>query len=109
MCGPPYMLFNAGKFDYLSFACKNNSLSSNVYVNPDLNIINQHDNIKDLGILMSSDCSFEKHILSRGDQPFFSIVLIVLYNSSLERSHPKASKTGFIFVVGPILKILHHF
>ena len=43
---------------------KNNSLSSNVYVNPDLNIINQHDNIKDLGILMSSDCSFEKHILS---------------------------------------------
>ena len=58
------MLFNAGKFDYLSFACKNNSLSSNVYVNPDLNIINQHDNIKDLGILMSSDCSFEKHILS---------------------------------------------
>ena len=58
------MLFNASKFDYLSFACKNNSLSSNVYVNPDLNIINQHDNIKDLGILMSSDCSFEKHILS---------------------------------------------
>ena len=56
------MLFNASKFDYLSFACKNNSLSSNVYVNPDLNIINQHDNIKDLGILMSSDCSFEKHI-----------------------------------------------
>ena len=44
------MLFNASKFDYLSFACKNNSLSSNVYVNPDLNIINQHDNIKDLGI-----------------------------------------------------------
>ena len=58
------MLFNASKFDYLSFACKNNSLSSNVYVNPDLNIINQHDNINDLGILMSSDCSFEKHILS---------------------------------------------
>ena len=52
------MLFNASKFDYLSFACKNNSLSSNVDVNPDLNIINQHDNIKDLGILMSSDCSF---------------------------------------------------
>ena len=45
------MLFNANKFDYLSFACKNNSLSSNVYVNLDLNIINQHDNIKDLGIL----------------------------------------------------------
>ena len=57
---------NASKFGYLSFACKDNSLSSNVYVNPDLNIINQHDNIKDLGILllMSSDCSFEKHILS---------------------------------------------
>ena len=46
------------------FACKNNLLSSNVHVTPDLTIINQHDNIKDLGILMSSDCSFEKHILS---------------------------------------------
>ena len=58
------MLFHASKFDYISFACKNNFFSSNVYVNPDLNIINQHDNVKDLGILMSSNCSFEKHILS---------------------------------------------
>ena len=40
---------------------------------------------------------------------FFSNVLIVACNSSLERSHPKDSKTGFIFVVGQILKILHHF
>ena len=47
------MLFNANKFDYLSFACRNNFLSSNAYVNPDFNIINQHDHIKDLGILMS--------------------------------------------------------
>ena len=58
------MLFNANKFDYLSFACRNNFLSSNAYVNPDLNIIHRHNNIKDLGILMSSGCSFEKHILS---------------------------------------------
>ena len=56
------MLFIANKFDYLSFACRNNFLSSNAYVNPDFSIIKQHDNIKDLG--MSSDCSFEKHILS---------------------------------------------
>ena len=56
------ILFNASKFDYLSFAGKNNYLLSNVYVNPDLNIINQHNNIKDLSILLSSDRSFEKHI-----------------------------------------------
>ena len=45
----------------------------------------------------------------RESQRFFSNVLIVAYNSSLERSHPKDSKTCFIFVVGQILKILHHF
>ena len=56
------MLFNTSKFDYFSFACQNNYLSSNV--NPDLNIFSQHDNINDLGMLMSYDCSFEKHILS---------------------------------------------
>ena len=37
------MLFNANKFDYLSFTCRNNFLSSNAYVNPDFSIINQHD------------------------------------------------------------------
>ena len=63
------MLFSASKFDYLSFACKKNNLSSHVYVDPDLNKFNQHDNVKDyythdMGILMSSDCSFAKHILS---------------------------------------------
>ena len=56
------MLFNTSKFDDFSFACQNNFLSSNV--NPDLNIISQHDNVNDLGMLMSYDCSFEKHILS---------------------------------------------
>ena len=50
-----------------------------------------------------------KKIFSRESERFFSNVLIVAYNSSLERSHPKDSKTGFIFVVGQILKILHHF
>ena len=53
---------NASKFDYLSFAGKNNFLSSNVYVKPDLSIINQHDNVKYLGILMSSDCTVLRKI-----------------------------------------------
>ena len=39
-----------------SFACGNNFLLFNAYVNSDFSIINQHDNIKDLGILMSFDC-----------------------------------------------------
>ena len=38
----------------------------------------------------------------RESQRFFSNVLIIAYNSSLERSHPIESKTGFIFVVGQI-------
>ena len=58
------MLFNANKFDYLSFTCRNNFLLSNAYVKPIFSIINHHDNIKDLGLLMSSECSFKKHILS---------------------------------------------
>ena len=43
--------------------------------------------------------------ICRESQRFFSNVLIIAYNSSLERSHPIESKTGFIFVVGQILKI----
>ena len=61
------MLLNPNKFDYLSFASRNiffHPMLIVAYVNPNLSVINQHDNIKDLGILMSSDCGFEKHILS---------------------------------------------
>ena len=54
--------------------------------------------------LFADDC-----LIYRESQRFFSNVLIIAYNSSLERSHPIESKTGFIFVVGQILKILHHF
>ena len=58
------ILHNANTFDYLSFACRNKVHYSYAYVNPDLNIINQHNNIKDLGMLMFLIVIFEKHILS---------------------------------------------
>ena len=42
--------------------CLQTALISNVYVNPDLEIINPTNNVLDLGIFMSGDCSFEFHI-----------------------------------------------
>ena len=36
--------------------------STNVYVNPDPEIINPTNNVLNLGIFMTGDCSFEFHI-----------------------------------------------
>ena len=49
------MVFNSQKFKYLSFST-NVSITSD-YVNDNVN------NLKDLGIIMSSNCSFEQHII----------------------------------------------
>ena len=38
------------------------SNSTSVYVNPDLEIINPTNNVLDLGIFMSTNCSFEFQI-----------------------------------------------
>ena len=32
------------------------------YTSPEMNLIAQHEHIKDLGVLMSADCSFDHHI-----------------------------------------------
>ena len=50
------------KFHYISFSSSLSSNSYNVYVNPNMEIINPSDNVLDLGIFMSSNCSFEFHI-----------------------------------------------
>ena len=34
------------------------------YVNPNMEIINSSDNVLELGIIMSSNCSFEFHIIN---------------------------------------------
>ena len=50
------MFFNFEKFHYIS-----SFNSYNVYANPNMEIINPSD-VMDLGIFMSSNCSFEFHI-----------------------------------------------
>ena len=56
------MFFNSQKFHYVSYSSSLSSNVTNVYVNPDLEIINPTNNVLDLGIFMSGDCSFEFHI-----------------------------------------------
>ena len=40
------------------------SCSSNVYTNPDMEIISPSGNVLDLGIYMAGDCTFNYHISS---------------------------------------------
>ena len=56
------MSHNSQKFHYVSYSSSLSSNVTNVYVNPDLEIINPTNNVLDLGIFMSGDCSFEFHI-----------------------------------------------
>ena len=52
------MSFNAQKFQYICFSPHSLS-SSNVYTRSSFDIINYSKNILDLGINVSSDCSFD--------------------------------------------------
>ena len=56
------MFLNSEKFLYNSFSSSLSFDSYNVYANPNLEIINSSDNVLDLGIFMSSNCSVEFHI-----------------------------------------------
>ena len=55
------MFINSEKFHYISYSPYLTSNSYNVYANPNMEIINPSDNVLDLGIFMSSNCSFEFH------------------------------------------------
>ena len=59
------MVFNSQKFKYLSFST-NISITSdyvNAYVSPNFYVIDYVNNLKDLGLIMSSNCSFEQYII----------------------------------------------
>ena len=56
------MLFNNQKFNYISFSSSLSSINTNVYYSQSLDIINPLDNVIDLGITMSRNCSFDVHI-----------------------------------------------
>ena len=56
------MKFNSKKFQYINFGIYPEDKDSNVYVGPDLNLINASKTVKDLGVTMSNDCMFDQHI-----------------------------------------------
>ena len=47
------MKFNSKKFQYINFGIHPEDKGSNVYVGPDLNLINASKTVKDLGVTMS--------------------------------------------------------
>jgi hypothetical protein len=55
------MLFNATKFKLLRYSANENTLEYN-YVSPSGSVIEKENNIKDLGILMSDNGTFDAHI-----------------------------------------------
>ena len=56
------MAFNSNKFKYVCFTPSESVSHSNVYLCPKTNLIDKVENIKDLGITMSSNCNFNQHI-----------------------------------------------
>ena len=45
------MVFNSGKFNHLCFSASSDmSVCSNAYISPEMNLIAQHEHIKDLGV-----------------------------------------------------------
>ena len=56
------MAFNSNKFKYVFFTPSESVSHSNVYLCPKMNLIDKVENIKDLGITMSSNCNFNQHI-----------------------------------------------
>ena len=56
------MFFNAQKFHYITFSSKESSCLSNIYINPELNIINPSSEVLDLGVYMSSNCTLNFHV-----------------------------------------------
>ena len=56
------MLFNSIFYSYVSFSSNGAAYKSNVYIDPSMNIISPSTHVVDLGISMSSYCTFDLHI-----------------------------------------------
>ena len=56
------MFFNAQKFYYVSFSPNKYSSLSNVYMNPGYTILSPSSNVLDIGVYMSSNCTFYFHV-----------------------------------------------
>ena len=56
------MFCNDQNFHFITFSSKESSCLSNVYINPELNIINPSSEVLDLGVYMSSNCTLNFHV-----------------------------------------------
>ena len=56
------MFFNAQKYYYVSFSSNKSFSLSNVFINPEFIIISPSSNVLDLGVYMSSNCTFDFHV-----------------------------------------------
>ena len=56
------MFFNSKKFTYVPFSINGAAYKSNAYIDPSMNIISPSTHVLDLGISMSSNCTFDIHI-----------------------------------------------
>ena len=53
--------FNSKKFSYV-FSSNVSAYKSNLYIDPAMNIIGRSTHVRDLGVSMSSNCTFDFHI-----------------------------------------------
>ena len=56
------MFFNSKKFSYVCFSSNASAYKSNLYIDPAMNIIGPSTHVRDLGVSMSSNCTFDFHI-----------------------------------------------
>ena len=54
--------FNSKKFSYVCFSSNASAYKSNLYIDPAMNIIGPSTHVRDLGVSMSSNCTFDFHI-----------------------------------------------
>ena len=54
--------FNSKKFSYVCFSPIVSAYKSNLYIDPAMNIIGPSTHVLDLGVSMSTDCTFGCHI-----------------------------------------------
>ena len=56
------MMFNSDKFEWIRYSLDPDSAPVFQYLSPDLSNIEQSDNLRDLGVRLSSDLSLNLHI-----------------------------------------------
>ena len=58
------MELNSGKFEYLNYRCGSHPPNCRIYWSNTATVIEEKDNVRDLGVIVSNDCTFKAHIQS---------------------------------------------